>query len=158
MAAAKMFCIPHRGPHMLRVIVSLLALSTAVSGRPDTAGPSRACRLAYVYKGDIWTANGDGTGKKLLVKNGHSPCWSPDKKRVAFARNGDIWVIKLGERIPRRLTINWKPARTETSYGEHEVDITWDPISGHLYFSHWETFLVRRPTEKTATTIPVSTI
>ena len=117
---------------MLRFAL-FLTLFAGLSGRPDTPGPHRAWRLAYVRKNDIWTANGDGTGRKLLVKNGAAPCWSPDRKRVAFARNGDIWVIRVGDHIARRLTVNWKPARTEAGYSEaRKVDITWDPISGNL--------------------------
>lgn len=142
----------------MRAILFLIALFSGVDGRPD-AGPPRSWKLAYVFHKDIWTANGDGTGRKLLVKDGRSPCWSPDKKRVAFARNGDVWVIDVEGHIARRLTVNWKPAHTKPGYSEgREVTITWDPISGNIYFSHWEEFLVRRPSEKTANSIPSCTI
>lgn len=43
---------------------------------------------------DIWVMNSDGTGKKLLVRNGATnwaPSWHPDGKRIVFSSNKDDW-------------------------------------------------------------------
>jgi Tol biopolymer transport system component len=107
-----------------------------------------------VLKGDIWTANGDGSGRKLLVKNGRAPAWSPDKKQIAFERNGDIWILRLGESAPRRLTSGYIKPRERLGYvGGLQAKLAWEPRSSHIYFSRWEEFLVRRPGERTAKAI-----
>ncbi len=43
---------------------------------------------------DIWVMNSDGTGKRLLVKNGATnwaPSWHPDGTRIVFSSNKDDW-------------------------------------------------------------------
>ena len=49
-------------------------------------------RILYVAHGDVWVANGDGTGRRKLVENATAPAWSPDRTRLAFFRDKGVWV------------------------------------------------------------------
>ncbi len=57
----------------------------------------------------IYVARANGTGRRLLVRNGHSPAWSPDGKMIAFVRavtrtNSEIFVINVNGSGILRLT------------------------------------------------------
>jgi len=44
-------------------------------------------QLAYVYNGELWVVNADGTGPRALISGvgaGWKPLWSPDGHRIAF--------------------------------------------------------------------------
>lgn len=99
-------------------------------------------KIAFVRKGDIWTANGDGTGQKLIIKNGSSPAWSPDHKRIAFARGVNIYVANADGTAEKRLTDYRKGDAAD-------VEISWRPGHDQITFSHYDGFHVvpevRRP-------------
>ncbi len=67
-------------------------------------------RIAFTYKGDIYTvATGGGTATRLTTQGYNSaPTWSPDGTRLAFngTREGsvDIYVMPSEGGTPRRLT------------------------------------------------------
>ena len=44
------------------------------------------------HEGDLFIANADGTGERHLTA-GASPRWSPDGSRIAFTRDGQIFVV-----------------------------------------------------------------
>src|SRR5687768_4980987 len=62
--------------------------------------------------GDIFVANGDGTGRQPLTTSPElddSPAWSPDGQRIAFRSyqagyEGEIWVADANGTNPRNLT------------------------------------------------------
>ncbi|MDE6533113.1 MAG: PDZ domain-containing protein [Muribaculaceae bacterium] len=70
-------------------------------------------RVAFVYKGAIYTVPSAG-GKAVRLTSGEhydcTPVWSPDGKRIAFSsdRNGgtDIYIMNDDGSAPRRLTWN----------------------------------------------------
>jgi hypothetical protein len=39
-----------------------------------------------IYRHDIFVTIGDGTGTRLLIREGLRPIWSPDDKALAFLR------------------------------------------------------------------------
>jgi len=45
--------------------------------------------------GPIYTVNGDGSGLKRIINEGLDPAWSPDGKRIAFARWGANGGLKI---------------------------------------------------------------
>lgn len=57
-------------------------------------------------KTDLWLMNADGSGKRPLTQtpaDEHFPSWSPDGRRILFAREGDIWTIAPDGSGERRL-------------------------------------------------------
>ena len=73
-----------------------------------------ADRLAFVYAGDIWVANRDGSNPRRLTSSPaeeNSPVFSPDGTRIAFKanyeNNTDAYIIPASGGQPQRLT--WHP-------------------------------------------------
>jgi tricorn protease len=71
--------------------------------------------LAFVYGGDIWVSDRDGSHPVQLTSNPaaeFAPHFSPDGKWIAFSanydNNTDVYVIPVEGGQPRRLT--WHPA------------------------------------------------
>lgn len=82
--------------------------------------------VAFIYAGDLWVMNADGTNpRRLTVDEGieSQPCFSPDGRLIAFSAqydgNTDVFVIPVEGGVPVRLT--WHPgadyARTFTLTG-----------------------------------------
>ena len=68
----------------------LLALWAAPAG---ATVPGYNGRIAFQCEEDICLVNVDGSGIERLVE-GYLPAWSPDGRRLAFARGyGDVFVI-----------------------------------------------------------------
>ena len=89
---------------------SASAQQTLMLGQPALS----ADHLAYVYAGDIWIANRDGSGSRRLTSHPATetnPSFSPDGTLIAFAANyesnTDVYVLSVAGGQPRRLT--WHP-------------------------------------------------
>jgi len=70
--------------------------------------------VAFIYAGDLWVANIDGTGVKRLTSDEgveSNPTFSPDGRLIAFSAqydgNTDAFVIPVEGGVPTRLT--WHP-------------------------------------------------
>lgn len=107
---------------MRRLVVCLaplLVTSTAAAiDVRDTrlvADPAVSARhVAFVYAGDVWIANLDGSGVRRLtshVGEERNPRFSPDGSLLAFSGqydgNTDVYVVPVEGGEPRRLT--WHP-------------------------------------------------
>ncbi len=73
-----------------------------------------ADKLAFVYAGDIWLANRDGSNPRRLTSSPaqeNSPSFSPDGTQITFAAtyedNIDVYVVAVSGGQARRLT--WHP-------------------------------------------------
>jgi tricorn protease len=67
--------------------------------------------LAFVYGGDIWISNRDGSNARRLTVNPaveQNPVFSPDGKQIAFTGNydgnSDVYVISIEGGAPKRIT------------------------------------------------------
>jgi len=70
--------------------------------------------IAFIYAGDLWLANLDGTqARRLTVDEGieSAPAFSPDGRLIAFSAeydgNIDVFIVPVEGGIPTRLT--WHP-------------------------------------------------
>ena len=70
-------------------------------------------RIAFTYKGDIWTvpvAGGQATRVTATPDYEANPVWSPDSRHIAFAGdasgNFDVYVVDAVGGAPVRLTFN----------------------------------------------------
>lgn len=89
-------------------------------------------RLAFVYRGDIWTAEAGGGRATTLTRNvefdGY-PQFSPDGAWISFSslRNGnwDIYIIPSTGGSPRRMTWN----------ASGEIAYSWSPDGTKLVFT-----------------------
>jgi Tol biopolymer transport system component len=125
------------------LFVLLISSLPAQTSAPDVPGPSKAWKLAFVRKDDLWVANGDGTGQHLLIHHATQPCWSPDRKRIAFARDNNVWIANADGTQQRQLTFQWHKNQSPDEDDE-VLGISWDPKDNSLVFGHAETFTVQR--------------
>src|SRR5262245_49756165 len=80
---------------------------TLLLAEPDISGRN----LAFVYDGDIWIANRDGSAaRRLTTAEGPEsrPHFSPDGASIAFSGNYDgnidVYVMPVTGGAPRRVT------------------------------------------------------
>ena len=117
-----------------KAIALALSLTAGIAAGPTlaqqastpSAAPARAVtlllrepavsadRLAFVYGGDLWIANRDGSQPRRLTSHAASefaPRFSPDGRWIAFSANydgnTDVYVIAATGGQPKRLT--WHP-------------------------------------------------
>lgn len=104
---------------MLRVIFSLAALVLCQIANSQTAEETLLLRnpsisdqhLAFVYGGDIWLSQKDGSNPRRLTVNPaveQHPIFSPDGSKIAFTGNydgnTDVYVISIHGGDPQRIT------------------------------------------------------
>ena len=73
---------------------------------------------------EIAIVNGDGSGLRALTRNKvneFSPAWSPNRRRIAFVRQGAVWVMNADGSRQRRLIAGGSP--------------TWSPTGGQIAFA-----------------------
>ncbi len=104
--------------------VSLLALMTSSISLAETKMLMQPAlsenHLAFVYAGDIWIANRNGSSPRRLTTHSadeNSPHFSPDGKLIAFSanynNNRDVYIISVAGGQPTRLT--WHPGSDEVN-------------------------------------------
>jgi TolB protein len=73
---------------------------------------------------EIAIVNGDGSGLQALTRNKvqeFSPAWSPNRRRIAFVRQGAVWLMNADGSRQRRLIAGGSP--------------TWSPTGGQIAFA-----------------------
>ena len=90
--------------------------------------------VAAVQTDELWLMHGDGRGARLLARAGaSSPSWSRDSRRLAFAKDGEIWTTALAGGAPRPVT-----------HGPDDSAPTLSPDGRSLAFRRQGTVLVVR--------------
>lgn len=105
---------------LLSALLSLALLGAAPTAAVDThdtrmlldPGVS-STHVAFIYDGDVWIANLDGSSPRRLSShpgNENAPRISPDGKMVAFTANydgnNDVFVVPITGGVPKRLTFH----------------------------------------------------
>ncbi|MBA7569480.1 Tol-Pal system protein TolB [subsurface metagenome] len=102
-------------------LISILALSTIPASGIDIKNTKflsqpaiNGSHIAFVYAGDLWTADLDGINVRRLTSDDgieSNPVFSPNGKLIAFSAqydgNTDVYIIPVEGGIPKRLT--WHP-------------------------------------------------
>lgn len=83
--------------------------------------------LAFERNGNVYVANRDGSGQRLLLA-GSDPDWSANGQYVAAARDGEIVMVRRNGRGARRLTAgpgdaqpSWSPDGTRVAFSRNGV-------------------------------------
>src|SRR3954471_166334 len=91
-----------------------LALPSTSDTRMLTEPALSTRHLAFIYAGDVWLANTDGSAPRRLTSDPgekSSPVFSPDGKLIAYSAqvdgNTDVYLLPIEGGIPKRLT--WHP-------------------------------------------------
>jgi Tol biopolymer transport system component len=125
------------GPMKLLLAIALVGLVGASTLSLGAAGATRGAptlvyrsvRLASPQRPpELYSIEPSGAGRRLLVRGGEQPAWSPDRKRIAFAGGGilgkaGIWVMNADGSGKRRLTTRagdgdptWSPDGRRIAY------------------------------------------
>jgi Tol biopolymer transport system component len=126
------------------LIIGFSSLAVAEDQYRHLLETLRPWKLAFVRDNNIWVSNGDGTDQKLIIENGQTPSWSPDKSQIAFVRQNNIWVAKADGSKQRPITSQWKKYDPNRKSWSSNVSISWHPKNGSLTFSHPEGFKAER--------------
>lgn len=112
-------------------LLALPALAQAESTLLLRQPALSADRLAFVYAGDIWVANRDGSDPRRLTADPaeeNTPIFSPDGSKIAYRANyegnSDVYVIPADGGQPRQLT--WHPG--------NDVPVAWAPDGSAVAF------------------------
>ncbi len=99
----------------LFLVLSVQAFAVNVTDTKFLTQPAiSARRIAFIYAGDLWTADLEGKNVSRLTSNPGSelsPAFSPDGSLIAFTGqydgNFDVYVVPAQGGVPKRLT--WHP-------------------------------------------------
>lgn len=119
-------------------------------------------RLAYIFNGDLWTMNADGSDEKQLTHYGYNEnlVWSPNALKIAYKSSPqsvvnkgktyanctnyhNIWIINSDGTEPIQVT-NSEASRSEPS---------WSPDSSKIVFTENEKVIVYDLVGKTKKTL-----
>lgn len=117
----------------------VLAVFAAASGAAAPL-PDPHWEVAFARGGDVWMARANGSHLKRLAKKANDPRWSPDGRKLAFSRNGAVWVLNLATGKERRVA--QFSAKDKASKGT-QVYADWDPKHPILLCSTMNTNTVR---------------
>ncbi len=96
---------------LLAATVATAAVAQAPAWLRNSAISPDGSRIAFTYKGDIFTVPvAGGTARQITADKAYdtAPVWSPDGKKLAFASNRegslDVYTVAAGGGTPVRLT------------------------------------------------------
>ena len=116
------------GSNVLAILVQFVVAADIEDDEP--APPARiaftSLRAGHL---DIWTMNPDGSDQKPVMVDAEpdgGPAWSPDRSRLAFHREDQIWVVNTDGTGLAQLTTDggngpaWSPDGSQIAYASTE--------------------------------------
>lgn len=93
-------------------VVAILGHTTSSpstsSARAADSASAASSWIAFQRDSGVWIVSPDGSETRLVARGASDPVWSPDGRRIAFARrdgsDAGIYVINVDGREERRLT------------------------------------------------------
>ena len=98
------------------VALTLMTPGASISAAPRADGGDAARAIVFVdgagSTSEIYVRSGDGTRQRVTQNRSQEsfPAWSPDRRRIAFVRDGAIWVIgwsMVALALLSRLPVAW---------------------------------------------------
>jgi Tol biopolymer transport system component len=74
---------------------------------------------------EVWLVGADGRNARRVLTSAYDPAWSPDGRKLAFARNREIYTVDVTGRNLRRITND-----TDT-----DGDASWSPDGRRLVWA-----------------------
>lgn len=126
--------------HLL-VVLALAAVCGSFLAGATPAQAAATGKLLVGRGGDIYSVLPNGTGLTKLATNGAEAVYSPDRTRIAFTRNDDIYTMNA----------NGSNVQQVTKVGSWEGSPTWSPDGKWLAFesdrlNDYEIFKLRSTT------------
>lgn len=106
---------------MLAAMISLLAAKSA----PDSAWP-----ILFIRERALYRSTGTGMRARKLLDNAANPAWSPDRKRILFARGASIYLCDSEGRYERRVFAGPPQEGVEAGSEPLEPIPAWHPTNG----------------------------
>ena len=101
-------------------------------GTPTSAWSPDGRKVVFQSRHDgnlgLDVVNADGSGQRMLARNGDAPAWSPDGRQIAFLYSSKIYVMNANGSEHRNLTRPPKPGRS--------AFLAWSPDGRKLAFLH----------------------
>lgn len=99
---------------------------TGRSNNPEFSSDGTA--LAYDHSFSVYVVNSDGTGRRLLVRNGYEPTWWPNGDKLLFSRyrvDNDVAICSINAD---------GTGRTELTNGSINYEPAWSPDGSKIVF------------------------
>jgi dipeptidyl aminopeptidase/acylaminoacyl peptidase len=123
-------------------LAALLACLAGAVRSAEAAFPGQNGKIAFASNRsgsfDIYASNSDGSGLADLTAtpgiDEFEPAWSPDGRRLAYRRDGAIWVMNADGSAQTPLTGG-------SAVGEFAKEPTWSPDGRQIAFSRLDSVL-----------------
>jgi Tol biopolymer transport system component len=88
----------------LGLVVLALGLFFALAVSADAAFPGRNGRIVFTERGilGVWP---DGSGRKLFIRSGRDPAFSPNGRRIAFTDEFEFSIRNVGTTVVTRILV-----------------------------------------------------
>jgi hypothetical protein len=133
--------------YMLMSPSQVVCIPQTVKPRPPDSLVS--VKIAFERDGDIWGIGSDNKERRL-VRNGRSPSWSWDGKRLAFLRSKSLWVVAVNKLDAPRKLCDLPPGVDDPDEEVLQPTFSWHPSFPQIVFSRFQRYVLRsadkRPT------------